>query len=98
MDPRLRAHLAADEPSDAAFVDAVFALALRRDVDDEARERALRKLTEGTLSRAALLHELVTSDEVTRVRLLDDAIAFARGARERAQRPPLHEDPSSTHR
>jgi SAM-dependent methyltransferase len=93
VDPRLRAHLAAEEASDEAFVDAVFALALRRDVDEEARDRALRKLSEGTLSRAALLHELVTSDEFARVRLLDDVVSFARGARERGERPRRLEGP-----
>jgi SAM-dependent methyltransferase len=93
VDPRLRAQLAADEPSDEAFVDAVFALVLRREVDEEARERALRQLADGTLSRAALLHELVTSDEFARVRLLDDVVAFARGARERGERPRRLEGP-----
>jgi len=87
VDPRLRAYLLAQEPSDEAFVDGVFGFALRREPDAEARDRALAKLAEGTLSRATLLHELVTSDEFERIRLLDDAVASARGARERGERP-----------
>jgi SAM-dependent methyltransferase len=96
MDPRLRAHLLAQEPSDEAFVDGVFGFALRREPDDEARERALAKLAQGTLSRATLLHELVTSEEFERIRVLDDAVAFARGARERGERPRLLEGPPDT--
>ena len=87
VDPRLRAYLLAQEPSDEAFVDGVFGFALRRQPDEEARERALEKLAEGTLSRATLLHELVTSEEFGRIRVLDDAVAFARGARQRGERP-----------
>jgi SAM-dependent methyltransferase len=87
VDPRLRAYLLAQEPTDEAYVDGVFGFALRREPDGEARERALAKLAEGTLSRATLLHELVTSEEFERIRLLDDAVAFARGARERGARP-----------
>ena len=87
MNPRLRAHLEIGEPSDEEFVDSSFALVLRRPPDDEARERSLSKLAEGTLSRATLLHELVTAPEFERIRLLDDAIAFAAGARERGERP-----------
>jgi len=67
VDPRLRAYLLAQEPSDEAFVDGVFGFALRRQPDEEARERALEKLAEGTLSRATLLHELVTSEEFGRM-------------------------------
>jgi len=87
VDPRLRAHLDALAGSDEEFVDASFALILRRPADDEARERALAKLREGTLSRATLLHELATAPEFERVRELDDVVAFARGARERGERP-----------
>ena len=96
MDPRLRAHLLAAEPSDEQFVDGVFGFVLRRDADSEARERALQKLAEGTLSRATLLHELVSSDEFGRVQLLDDAVAFARGARARGERPRRLEGPPGT--
>jgi hypothetical protein len=44
VDPRLRAYLLAQEPSDEAFVDGVFGFALRREPDPEARDRAISKL------------------------------------------------------
>lgn len=87
VDPSLKEHLAVGAPTDEEFVDATFGLVLRRPPEADARERALTKLAEGTLSRATLLHELVTASEFERVRQLDDAIAFARGARSRAERP-----------
>jgi SAM-dependent methyltransferase len=92
----LRAWLDAAEGSDEDFVDAVFALVLRRDADAEARERALAKLREGTLSRATLVHELAAAPEFERIRLLDDGIAFARGARERGERPRWLQGPPGT--
>lgn len=87
MSGELRAWLRAGDRSDEEFIDAVFALVLRRDAEPEARERALTKLREGTLSRATLVHELAAAPEFERIRLLDDGIAFARGARERGERP-----------
>jgi SAM-dependent methyltransferase len=96
VDPRLRAHLLAIEPSDEEFVDGLFGFVLRRDADSEARERALAKLGEGTISRATLLQELVSSDEFERVRVLDDAVAFARGARARGERPRRLEGPAGS--
>lgn len=96
VDPRLRAHLLALEPSDEEFVDGVFGFVLRRPPDPEARERALAKLADGTLSRATLVHELVTNDEFAHVRAVDDAIAFARGARRRGERPRRLEGPPGT--
>jgi SAM-dependent methyltransferase len=69
---------------------------LRRPPDAEARERALAKLGEGTLSRATLLYELATASEFERVRQLDDAIAFARGARGRGERPRHLQAPPAT--
>ena len=96
LDPRLRSHLLAIEPSNEEFVDGLFGFVLRRDADPEARERALAKLAEGTLSRATLLEELVTSEEFEHVRVLDDAVAFARGARERGERPRRLEGPPAT--
>ena len=86
MDPRLAAELAAHEMPDDEFVDSAFGLVLRRPADAEARDRALGKLAEGTLSRATLIHELVTSDESGRVRELDDAVALGLGARARRER------------
>jgi SAM-dependent methyltransferase len=65
----------------------LYRLALRREPDDEALARAVAKLEEGSLSRATLLRELVESDEFERVRLLDDAVAFAAWARAHGERP-----------
>ena len=93
---RLPEHLAAFAASDDEFVDAMFALVLRRGADEEARTRALAKLGEGTLSRATLLHELVCASEFERVRQLDDVIAFARGARARGERPRHLQAPPET--
>ena len=78
------------------FVDTVFALVLRREPEPDARERALAKLAEGTLSRATLVHELAGAPEFERIRLLDDGIAFARGARERGERPRWLQGPPGT--
>lgn len=96
MDERLRAWLDAGEGSHEDFVDRAFEAVLRRPPDDEARTRALEKLAEGTLSRATLLHELTTAPEAERVRLLDDGIAAARGARERGERPRWLQGPPAT--
>jgi len=82
----LAAWLAALDGADEEFVERAWRRLLRREVEPEARERALRRLREGTLSRAALLQELVESEEFARVRLLDDAVAHAAGLR-RAPRP-----------
>jgi SAM-dependent methyltransferase len=86
MDTRLAAELAAHEGTDEELVDSLFRLVLRRDPDSEARERALAKLADGTLSRATLVDELVSSDEFRRVRELDDAVALGLGARARRER------------
>ena len=86
MDPRVAAELAVQEGSDEEFVDATFRAVLRRDPDADARDRALAKLAEGTLSRATLVHELASSEEHVRVRELDDAIARGLGARSRRER------------
>jgi len=96
MDSRLKAHLLAIEPSDEEFVDGLFGFVLRREPDPEARDRALAKLAEGTFSRATLLEELVTSGEFERIRVLDDAVAFARGARNSGERPRRIEGPSES--
>lgn len=86
MDPRLAAELAAHEGPDSDFVDAIYRLVLRREPDLDARDRSVAKLAEGTLSRATLIHELVSSDEHGRVRELDDAVALGLGARSRGER------------
>jgi SAM-dependent methyltransferase len=95
-DPRLDAELAANEGSDEAYVEAAFRLLLRRAPDEEARERALAKLAEGTLSRATLVHELATSTEFLRVRELDDAVALGLGARARGERLRWLQAPAGT--
>jgi SAM-dependent methyltransferase len=96
MSGELRAWLDAAAGSDEEYVDRLFALVLRRDPEPEARERALAKLREGTLSRATLVHELAGAGEFERVRALDDAVAFARGARERGERPRWLQGPPGT--
>jgi SAM-dependent methyltransferase len=96
VDPRLQAHVDALAGPDDEFVTGAFALMLRRPPDPEARDRALAKLAEGTLSRATLLHELATAPEHERVRQLDDVVAFARGARRRGERPRHLQAPPGT--
>lgn len=86
MDPLVRSGLDAHETSDVEFVERVFRDVLRRPPDEAARERALAKLGEGTLSRATFVYELVTSPEAQRVRELDDAVALGLGARSRGER------------
>lgn len=86
MDERLAAELRAHEGTDEEFVEAAFGVVLRRPPEPEARERALAKLAEGTLSRATLLHELASGEEFERVRSRDDAVALGLGARARAER------------
>ena len=85
-DARLEAELAVQGGTDEAFVEGAFRLLLRRDPDEDALERALAKLGEGTLSRATLIRELATSDEFARVQELDDAVALGLGSRERGER------------
>ena len=85
MDARLAAELTAYVVSNDEFVDLAFRYILRRPADDEARDRALAKMAEGTLSRATLIHELATSEESERVRQLDDAVALGLAARARGE-------------
>jgi SAM-dependent methyltransferase len=80
----LDAWLGALAGPDEEFVDRVWRLAVRRAPEAEARERALTKLGDGTLSRAGLLRELTGSAEFARVELLDAGLA--RAAAERAKR------------
>ncbi len=87
MGNRFDAHLGVLSESDDDFVDRAFRLVLRRAPDDQARERALERLGDGTLSRATLLYELVTAEEFQRVRDLDDAAAAGRAARRAGERP-----------
>ena len=87
VDPQLGVYLELAAVPDAEFVDRLYRLVVRRDPEPDARARALAKLREGTLSRATLLAELTESDEFARVRLLDDAVAFAAWARAAGERP-----------
>lgn len=87
MDPKLAAYLELAAAPDGEFVDRLFRLVLRRDPELEARERAVEMLGAGTLSRATLLHELVSGDEFARVRALDEAVALAAWARGAGERP-----------
>ena len=79
------AHLDAWAGGDEAFVDETYRLVLRRAAEPEARERALARLADGTLSRATFLHELASSAELDRVRQLDDAVAAGLAARGRGE-------------
>jgi len=77
----VQAWLATASGPDHEFVDRSWQLVLRRSPDSEARAAALAKLADGTLSRAGLLRQLVTSDEFDRVEVLDEALSFAAGER-----------------
>ncbi len=85
MDSRVETNLRAYDSADEDFVDAAFQLVLRRLPDLEARQRVIEKLADGTLSRATLLHELVTAPEFERVKELDDAVALGLGAHARGE-------------
>ncbi len=87
MDDRLRAYREIASVEDTRFVDELYRHVLRRDPDAAGRERAVASLCAGTLSRATLLHELVSSAEFARVRALDDAVALSVDARAREARP-----------
>jgi SAM-dependent methyltransferase len=85
------------ERSADEFVEHAYRLLLRRAPLPEDLERCAAAFGDGTLSRATLLHELVTSDEFARLRALDDAIARSRLARRLDERPrglraPPHTD------
>ena len=96
MDPRLASELTTHEISDEEFLEAAYRNILRRPPDDDACERALSKLAEGTLSRATLVHDLATSEESVRVRELDDAVALGLGARTRGERIRWLQAPAGT--
>jgi Methyltransferase domain len=96
VDPLVAAELEAHRGGDDEFVDDAFRRVLRRPPDDAARQRALEKLQDGTLSRATFLHELVASDEAVRVRELDDAVSLGLGARARGERLTWLQAPPGT--
>jgi SAM-dependent methyltransferase len=94
VDPRLGVYQELAELGDAELARRLYRLALRREPDPEGLARAENRLADGTLSPAALLVELVGSEEFVRVRALDDAVAFASWARAAGERPrELHAPP-----
>jgi SAM-dependent methyltransferase len=86
MQGDLQAWLEAGSGPDDEFVDRAWQLVVRRSPEPEARAAALRKLGDGTLSRAGLLRQLASSEEFGRVELLDDALAFAAAERARPRK------------
>ena len=87
MDPRLDAELKLAQVPPERLVRNLYRLALRREPEADALERDVAKLEAGTLSPATLLRELTASDEFEGVRLLDDAVALGRWARNADERP-----------
>jgi SAM-dependent methyltransferase len=69
------------------YVLGLYRLALRREPEPEVLADVVRRLDEGTLSRASLLRDLVANEEFERVRVLDDAVAFGSWARRNDERP-----------
>lgn len=88
-DSRLGAYLELAALADREYVEHLYRLLLRRDPLPEDRERFVRALGEGTLSRATFARDLVTGPEFVRIRALDDALSFARWARLNDERPRL---------
>jgi SAM-dependent methyltransferase len=95
VDATLAAWIAAAAGSDEEFVDRLWPLVLRREVEPDARAEALRRLR-GGMSRAALLQELVSAPEFERVRLLDDAVAWTAAQRRAGERPRDLRAPAGT--
>jgi SAM-dependent methyltransferase len=93
VDERLAAHLELAGLSDDEFVERAFRFVMRRPPDDEARAEAVTSLRTHSLSRAALLGELVASEEFHRLRALDDAVARAAAARAADEHPHELESP-----
>jgi SAM-dependent methyltransferase len=99
MDPRLAAELELRAVSHEELVRRLYRLALRRDPEPDVLGEATARLADGTLSRASLLRDLVGGDEFERVRVLDDAVAFAAWARAAGERPrELRAPPESDER
>jgi hypothetical protein len=91
VDPTLAAWLEASSDD----VEALWLSVLRRPIEPEERRATAARLDAG-MSRAALLQELATSDEYERVRVLDDAVAWAAAQRRAAARPRNLEAPAGT--
>jgi O-antigen chain-terminating methyltransferase len=96
VDQRLAAYLELADVADDEFVRHAYRLILRRDPEPDALDRRLAKLADGTLSRATLLHELASSEEFTRLRALDDAVARAANAQKQNARPRSLEAPAAS--
>jgi SAM-dependent methyltransferase len=95
LDERLAAELELAAVAPEVLAHRLYRLVLRREPEPEALARAAARLGDGTLSRAALLEELVSSTEFERVRALDDAVAFAAWARRENERPRELRGPSA---
>ena len=83
MQGDLGAWLDAAAGTDEEFLERAWRLAVRRSPEPDAREHALAQLRDGSLSRASLLRQLVSSEEFERVALLDGALSFAAAERAR---------------
>jgi len=83
MQGDLGAWLDAAAGTDEEFVERAWRLAVRRSPEPDARGHALAQLRDGSLSRASLLRQLVSSEEFERVALLDGALSFAAAERAR---------------
>jgi SAM-dependent methyltransferase len=79
----------------ADYVRGLYRLALRREPEPEALAEAARRLEDGTLSRASLLRDVVSSEEFVSVRALDDGVAFGSWARRTGERPRGLQAPAS---
>ena len=95
MDSTLAAWLAVSESSDDEFVDRLWRLVLRREVEPDVRDDARARL-QGGMSRSALLQELATSPEFEHVRILDDSVAWAAAQRRGGARPRNLQAPPGT--
>ena len=73
--------------SDEGYVDELYRMLLRRPPEHGAAASAVGRLRRGDVSPAALAHEIATSPEFARLRVLDDAVATAFHARLTNERP-----------
>lgn len=87
MDSRLAIELELFSLTDERFCQSVYRLALRRKPEPDVVADTVARLRDGTLSRAALIEDVITSQEFQRLRVLDDAVAFAAWARSVGERP-----------
>lgn len=95
MDATLAAWFEAAAGTDEEFVERLWRLVLRREVEPDERRETTGRLGDG-MSRATLVNELATSREHERVRLLDDAVAWAAAQRREGERPRSLHAPAET--